>query len=150
MQGDLAAGDKVVTDGADRLREGAKVEVIAPAVRPGSPGGFAGAGGLGGPPARQTGAAEAPASAASAVIAGRPSRANPGQSTDGPVTAPQSVLAGTAKPAAPSATAPAASAGSSWIDNLPPEAQDRARAMMGRLPPEEAARVNKIDRKSVV
>lgn len=31
VQGDLAVGDRVVTDGADRLREGAKVEVIAPA-----------------------------------------------------------------------------------------------------------------------
>ena len=31
VQGDLRAGDKVVIDGADRLRDGAKVEVIAPA-----------------------------------------------------------------------------------------------------------------------
>ena len=31
VQGDLHAGDKVVIDGADRLRDGAKVEVIAPA-----------------------------------------------------------------------------------------------------------------------
>jgi membrane fusion protein, multidrug efflux system len=30
VQGELAVGEKVVTDGADRLREGAKVEVIAP------------------------------------------------------------------------------------------------------------------------
>nr|WP_315426030.1 MdtA/MuxA family multidrug efflux RND transporter periplasmic adaptor subunit [uncultured Albidiferax sp.] len=30
VQGDISAGEKVVTDGADRLREGAKVEVIAP------------------------------------------------------------------------------------------------------------------------
>ena len=29
VQGDIAVGEKVVTDGADRLREGAKVEVIA-------------------------------------------------------------------------------------------------------------------------
>jgi membrane fusion protein, multidrug efflux system len=33
VTGDLAPGDKVVTDGADRLREGAKVEVITPQVR---------------------------------------------------------------------------------------------------------------------
>lgn len=33
VQGELAAGDTVVTDGADRLREGAKVEVIAPGRR---------------------------------------------------------------------------------------------------------------------
>ena len=30
VQGELAAGDTLVTDGADRLRDGAKVEVIAP------------------------------------------------------------------------------------------------------------------------
>ena len=30
VQGELAAGERVVTDGADRLREGAKVEVIVP------------------------------------------------------------------------------------------------------------------------
>ncbi len=30
IQGELAAGDTVVTDGADRLREGAKVDVITP------------------------------------------------------------------------------------------------------------------------
>ena len=33
VQGELAAGERVVTDGADRLREGAKVEVIAPTPR---------------------------------------------------------------------------------------------------------------------
>ena len=37
VRGDLAPGDRVVTDGADRLREGAQVEVIAPARgRPGA------------------------------------------------------------------------------------------------------------------
>lgn len=37
VQGELAAGERVVTDGADRLREGAKVEVIAPAARAAGP-----------------------------------------------------------------------------------------------------------------
>jgi multidrug efflux system membrane fusion protein len=37
VQGDLAVGDNVVTDGADRLREGAQVEVIVPQ-KPGGPG----------------------------------------------------------------------------------------------------------------
>jgi multidrug efflux system membrane fusion protein len=37
VRGSLAIGDRVVTDGADRLREGARVEVIAPS-RGGSPG----------------------------------------------------------------------------------------------------------------
>ena len=128
VQGDLAAGDKVVTDGADRLREGAKVEVIAPAARPGVPGGPGGAG-----------AADAPLRAASA---GRPGKTTSSQSIDGPPTAPAPAPASSAKPAAPATTPLAAAAASSWIDNLPPEAQDRARAMMARLPPEEASRVN--------
>ena len=91
VQGDLAAGDKVVTDGADRLREGAKVEVIAPVVSAT-------------PPARTA----------------------------------------TAKPATPSAAPSAVPSAAGWIDNLPPEAQERVRAVMARLPPEEAARVNKM------
>lgn len=33
VQGDVAEGEKIVIDGADRLREGAKVEVIAPSPR---------------------------------------------------------------------------------------------------------------------
>ena len=90
VQGDLAAGDKVVTDGADRLREGAKVEVIAPAV--------------GGKPPMP------------------------------------SLMPSLTPPATPSTP----QTGASWIDNLPPEAQDRARAMISRLPPDEAARVNKM------
>ena len=43
VTGELEAGERVVTDGADRLREGAKVEVITPPARfgPGGPGGGA-------------------------------------------------------------------------------------------------------------
>ena len=157
IQGDLAAGDKVVTDGADRLREGAKVEVIAPLARPGGAGGFGGMSGTAGmarPSASQPNAAQAAARAASTDRSGR---ANPSPPADGSATAPTSPFTpsaapsaapppGAVKPVAPAAQgAPgAASAGSGWIDNLPPEAQDRARAMMGRLPPEEAARVNKM------
>ena len=166
VQGDLAAGETVVTDGADRLREGAKVEVIAAVVRPGGaggPGGFgAGSGGGGGQgrpggggrpegaPAQAgqasgqaSGSADAPTQAASS---GRRDKAAANQATDTPAMAatakaaadgaPPPVPAGTSKSAAPTA--------SSWIDNLPPEAQDRVRAMMSRLPPEEAARVNKM------
>jgi len=158
VQGDLSAGEKVVTDGADRLREGAKVEVIAPAARPfgqGGPGGSGGGQGRpGGQASGQGNAAEAPARAGSSA---RADKAATNQSGDAPTkganskstsdSATPQVQAQTpqpttsAKPAAPSA-APAA--GSNWIDNLPPEAQDRARNMMSRLPPEEAAKVNKM------
>ncbi len=163
VQGDLAAGEKVVTDGADRLREGAKVEVIAPPVRPvgaGGPGGIGAVSGAGGGQGRPggggrpdgapaqlgqpgqasspTGTADAPMRAASSV---RGDKAAANQPADAPTrasadSAPPPAPAGTAKSAAPST--------SSWIDQLPPEAQDRVRAMMSRLPPEEAARVNKM------
>ena len=189
VQGDLAAGDKVVTDGADRLREGAKVEVIAPLARPGGAfgagGGGPGGGAFGGPGAaggsgrpggggRPDGgqspagtasaqggqaAANAPAPAASSAPAPVPARAASSGRTGRSDGGPSANTPDAAAPAAPSrpATPPAATGGSanppgtaggsgssSWIDNLPPEAQDRARAMMSRLPPEEAARVNKM------
>ena len=180
VQGDLAAGDKVVTDGADRLREGAKVEVIAPVARPGGggaggAGGGAGPGGLSGPgaaagsgrpggggpsdggsasssrPSAQAAADDAPARAGSAGAgASRSGKSAAGQASDMPESGspaapirPSAPAAG-ARPAAPATTPSGAPAASSWIDNLPPEAQERVRAVMARLPPEEAARVNKM------
>ena len=44
VRGDVAVGERVVTDGADRLRDGAKVEVIVPAPRAGAAGTGASAG----------------------------------------------------------------------------------------------------------
>ena len=163
VTGELAAGDKVVTDGADRLREGAKVEVIAPAARPfgqGGNGGGAG-GGSGGASGRPGGsggvqggagasprAADAPARASSGSRPDRAAATGTGsQSGEGsPATESANGSGKTAptKPGSPVVAAPSAAraTGASWIDNLPPEAQDRARNMMSRLPPEEAARVN--------
>ena len=120
VQGDLAAGDRVVTDGADRLREGAKVEVIAPVTRPGG----------GGRPEGTPSALPSPSA---------PPAASPTPATS-PKPAKSPTLAATPVPAAKSG-APSASG---WIDNLPPEAQERVRAVMARLPPEEAARVDKM------
>ena len=153
VTGDLAVGDKVVTDGADRLREGAKVEVIAPAVRPfgqGGQGGGTGAGGASGRPGGSGGGQSGAGAASSA--ADIPARASSGNRPDKATTtgaAPQSGEASPTKPSAPSAATPsaapsAAPTGASWIDNLPTEAQDRVRNMMSRLPPEEAAKVNKM------
>ena len=56
VQGELAAGDTVVTDGADRLRDGAKVEVIAPRSGGGANGNAAADGGN-----RRRNAGESPA-----------------------------------------------------------------------------------------
>ena len=60
IESDLKAGDKVVTDGADRLRDGAKVEVITPSNgKTGETKGGAGKGGGGGGHHRPDGAAKA-------------------------------------------------------------------------------------------
>lgn len=173
--GDLAEGDRVVTDGADRLREGAKVEVIASAARPGGAGGASGAGGIGGlggtggqgrsgggrpegsagpstPPGQATAQSNAADATAPSSSSGRPSKAAANQPGDAPGAAAPAKAEGDGAPRASASPAPAtapvaksaAPASSSWIDNLPLEAQDRARAMMARLSPEEAARVNKM------
>lgn len=162
VQGDLEAGDKVVTDGADRLRDGAKVEVITPAVRPGGTGGFGGPGAAGGAsrpggsptaaaPARAT---DAPALGASAAKSARPSGNSSGNSSANPSANPSADAPGQTAPVAPASPSPStnakpaatsgAPASSAWIDSLPPEAQERVRAVMSRLSPEEAARVNKM------
>ncbi len=166
VQGELVAGDKVVTDGADRLREGAKVEVIAPqrafgagagggAGGPGGAGGGTGGGGSrrdgmgapggasGGASGGPSGAASAPRGTASRGGAGA-ARANGEDAAEPSVKPAAKPAAGSAAPVAANGAAPAAAGGSSWIDQLPPEGQDRARRMMERLPPEEAAKVNKM------
>ncbi len=97
VQGELAAGDRVVTDGADRLREGAKVEVITPPLARGS-----GAGAPGLAPADGVAPRSRPAVPASAA----PQRpATPGATT--------------ATPAAAATERPP------WLDRLPPDVQER-------------------------
>ena len=134
VQGDLSQGDKVVTDGADRLREGAKVEVIVTPAPRGGPGGPGVAGGLGRPapvmPVQST-APDASARASSAAKPNRPSAAP----ADGPAAT------ASAPPATPAAAA-AGSGSTAWIDQLPPEAQERVRRTLERIGPEAAAKVN--------
>lgn len=124
VQGELAPGDKVVTDGADRLREGAKVEVITPPPARGTALGAGEGGGRrrDGAPGGTAAGASAPAAAAS-----RPA---------GGASAPRAQ--------ATPATAPAARAGASdaWIDQLPPEAAERVRRTLERLPPDVQQRVH--------
>ena len=101
VQGELAAGDKVVTDGADRLREGAKVEVITPSrgfggFGPGGPGG-----GFGGPRRdganSGAGAAGAPGGAAS----GPRGASAPAASTEQKAAGPSDAVTGKPPQAAP-------------------------------------------------
>lgn len=109
VQGELAVGEQVVTDGADRLREGAQVEVIVPQ-KPGTgAGGGAGAGGSNGAkPGQQAGnpavaaphANTAPAQTAPGAAAASPA-ATSAEGTSGPTPA----KARAAQPADPSGAA---------------------------------------------
>ena len=121
VRGELSAGDRVVTDGADRLREGARVEVIAPTRGRGN-----------GPAGSERSSA--------------PARANGGPT---PGDRPTSTPASDARPADPAAPGRAASAAASssaspgaspdptarppWLDRLPPAEQER----FIKMPPEE-------------
>lgn len=129
VQGELAPGDKVVTDGADRLREGAKVEVITPPTRQAGPGEGGGrrrdAAAGAGAGAAASAAVPAPGASAPAVAASRAGR--PGATP----AAPAASAAGDAKPSS-----------AAWIDQLPPEAAERVRRTMERLPPDVAQKVN--------
>jgi multidrug efflux system membrane fusion protein len=114
VQGDLSPGEKVVTDGADRLREGAKVEVIvAPPARGGA--------GMGRPGKPE--AAEA-----------KPAEKATEKPTDKSAEKPSSKASETApSPAKPVPSAPSAEANAGamppWFDRLPPEVQERFKKM---------------------
>ncbi len=115
VQGDLAPGEKVVTDGADRLREGAKVEVIVA------------------PPPRAGSGMSRPAKADAAGA----------KPTEKPVEKPAEKSTGKAPEAAQPSTKPAAVPGANastntnasaqatppWFDRLPPEVQERFKKM---------------------
>ena len=129
IEGPVEPGEKVVIDGVDRLREGAKVEVIAadPTKRVGAaPGGGKGR--------RNGGAASAPAGGASGTS---------GASAGG--------WSGAASGAAHSASAGASSAASAsqeasseerprWLDRLPPDQQEK---FMKMSPDERKAFIEK-------
>ena len=156
VQGELEAGDRVVTDGADRLREGAKVDVITPPPRMGAgAGGFGGGGGGGaggGGAGGGTSGGMGPRTGAGAPAASAPREAAsraPGSPSTAAATAPTAPSEATtaAKPSAPppaGAGAPPGAGSSAWIDQLPPEAQERVRMTLQRLGPEVAAKVNKM------
>jgi multidrug efflux system membrane fusion protein len=108
IRGPINAGDKVVTDGADRLRDGSKVEVVK----------------------------AAPARVASTPGSKDPAKASTGPGPS-PAPAPGSnrPAAGAEAPAAGATPAPGggpAGAGGgrpAWMDRLPPEVQERVKNM---------------------
>lgn len=133
----LAAGDVVVTDGADKLRPGAKVEVMTAESRAAANNG----GGEGGRKSRRGDGAAAveggkkgppPAEAAAPAAAGSaPAAPAAASQTAVPTSAPVA-------PAAPAAT----SAGERprWLDRLPPDVQEK---VMKMSPEERAAWIQK-------
>jgi multidrug efflux system membrane fusion protein len=108
IRGPINAGDKVVTDGADRLRDGSKVDVVksAPPRALSSPGAKdkapAAAAGAAPPAASASGSAPRPPAAAGSPA---PAGAPPGEGSG----------AGGGRPA--------------WMDRLPPEVQERVKNM---------------------
>ncbi len=149
VQGEVKVGDVVVTDGTDRLREGASVEVVIPPAPSagGKRGGRNRAGGEGAAPGAPAGGAAAPTPPAAGQPAATPPAANPAPATpskSGMVSGGAPAAAGpapatTARPAAP---APAAAAGDrpAWMDRLPPDVQEKLKTM---TPDERAAWIAK-------
>lgn len=151
VQGEVKAGDIVVTDGTDRLRDGATVEVVVPQPAAGARGGRnrAGQPGTGAPAGTQntTGAASG---ATSPLTSGASTKA---PEIAAPATAPKIAPAAPAaasnetsgKPAAAGSASPsAANAGNGdrppWFDRLPPDVQEKFLKM---TPQERAAWIQK-------
>ena len=130
VQGDLAEGEKVVTDGADRLREGAKVEVIAAPNRP-----------MATPANGPIAPVPAPVPVPVPALATPPADAT---AATPKAPAPTSAITSAPLSAPPSPPTAAGSGSAAWIDQLPPEAQERVRRVLERLGPEAAAKVHKM------
>ena len=127
VQGAIQAGDKVVIDGVDRLRDGAKVEVIAadPSKRVGAqPGGGKG---------RNRGGA------ASGAASGAWSGGAASGAWGGPAGAASHAASGAAH-AASAATEASAEERPRWLDRLPPDMQEK---FMKMSPEERKAFIEK-------
>ena len=108
IRGPIQAGDKVVTDGADRLRDGSKVEVVKSAPPRAAAVGSAKDAKPTAPGAPPAGAAKPPAGASPPATAAAPT-APPAGAPEGPAGG------GSGRPA--------------WMDRLPPEVQERVKNM---------------------
>jgi multidrug efflux system membrane fusion protein len=130
----LQIGERVITEGADRLRDGSRV--ILPGDQPAAGGGFGGGGrrhrdGAGGP----AGAASAPASGAGP--AGSPFTGASAAQGAPAATNPFAGATPAAAPAASSATAAASGPGGNRFQNLSPEERAARLAEWQKLTPEE-------------
>ena len=127
VEGPLQPGDKVVIDGADRLRDGAKVEVIAsdPKQRPGADARRG---------RRRGGAPDRARSAAPRLDAAQACGRRSARRTSSPAAAlrpPHLLACSRAPPAAPSPPAADGNAGERQrrMDRLPPEVAEKLKAM---------------------
>lgn len=131
IEGEVEPGDRLVTDGADRLREGAKVEVIE-AKRGNRPGAGAPSGAPAGAPASPEAGAGKPAAAPAQGKTGAPA-ASPKAEAATPANAPATPPANTSAAAPSAGTSAEGEARPRWMDALPPELVEKLKAM----PPEE-------------
>jgi membrane fusion protein, multidrug efflux system len=145
VQGELSPGEKVVTDGADRLREGAKVEVITPPPARGGAGGGEGGGRRRDAAAAAAGGAASAPAGATARAAGSAGAASAAEGAQRPAAAGEakgSAATAGAAPATASAANKDSKASAAWIDQLPPEAAERVRRTLERLPPDVVQKVH--------
>jgi len=118
IRGPISAGDKVVTDGADRLRDGSKVEVVKAAPPRAAP-----APGAKDPAKDPAKSSTGPGPSSAPVPAPAPA---PG--TNRPAAAAEAPAAGAAP--TPGGGPPGAGGGRPpWMDRLPPEVQERVKNM---------------------
>jgi len=123
VEGALQPGEKVVIDGTDRLREGAKVEVIAA-----DPNNRAGAAA---PPGGARRGGRGASGAATAAASGAASGAR-SASASGPTSGATNASASAAgRPSAPASTGADSAGGErpAWMDRLPPEVADKLMKM---------------------
>jgi multidrug efflux system membrane fusion protein len=114
IQGEVAAGEQVITDGADRLRDGAKVEVITPAQRSSAVSAVASAVSAPQPPSSSAREGKPSARSVSAPISQKFDAT--GERPKGqPTPAERSASEGTERPR--------------WMDRLPPEMLEKVKAM---------------------
>jgi multidrug efflux system membrane fusion protein len=148
VQGEVKVGDVVVTDGTDRLREGASVEVVIPPAPSTGTGGNRGGRNRPGSDGAAPGAPAGVAPAAAPTPTGGQSAATPSGASPAPATQSKSgvvsggVPAAAVAPASGASPAAPAAAGDrpAWMDRLPPDVQEKLKAM---TPEERAAWIAK-------